>query len=146
MLTGKKLTYVWLEYMTNDVICQRFTVGNRGRTKRYPPHDSQHSSKHRRRNKDLQLSGAQTCLFAFVCSKRRNIETQDVKMILGQNCYYIHRPKEYKGCTNGEPWEVKTKLGWTLCGPLPQKEAVQMTASCVTASDDDYLAEQIKTW
>ena len=41
---------------------------------------------------------------------------------------------------------VKTKLGWTLCGPRPQQEAVQMTASCVTASEDDAQAEQIKTW
>ena len=69
-----------------------------------------------------------------------------VKMILGQNCYHIHRPVEYKNCTNGEPWAVKTKLGWTLCGPLPQQKAVQMTASCVTASEVDALAEQIKTW
>ena len=67
-------------------------------------------------------------------------------MILGQNCYHIHRPEEYKSCTNGEPSPVKTKLGWTLCGPLPQQRAVQMTASCVTASEDDVLAEQIKTW
>ena len=41
---------------------------------------------------------------------------------------------------------MKTKLGWTLAGPLPQQKAVQMTASCVTASEDDALAEQIKTW
>ena len=47
---------------------------------------------------------------------------------------------------NSESGAVKTKLGWTLCGPLPQQEAVQMTASCVTASEDDTLAEQIRTW
>ena len=41
---------------------------------------------------------------------------------------------------------MKTKLGWTLCGPLPQQESVQMAASCVTTSEDDALAEQIKTW
>ena len=67
-------------------------------------------------------------------------------MNLGQNCYPIHRPEEFKSGTNGEPWAVKTKLGWTLCGPPPQQEAVQMTASCVTASEDVALAEQIKTW
>ena len=38
------------------------------------------------------------------------------------------------------------KLGWTLCGPLPQQKAVQETASCVTASENDALTEQIKTW
>ena len=58
-------------------------------------------------------------------------------MILGQNCYHIHRPEEYKSCANGEPWAVKTKLGWTLCGPLPQQKAVQMTASCVTKFDGE---------
>ena len=46
---------------TNEVKCERFTVGIRGK-ERHTPHDSLHSSKHRLRNKDLQLSGAQTCL------------------------------------------------------------------------------------
>ena len=41
---------------------------------------------------------------------------------------------------------MKTKLGWTLCETLPQRKAVQMTASCVTAFEDDVLAEKIKTW
>ena len=65
-------------------------------------------------------------------------------MTLGQNSYHIHRPEEHKNCTNGEPWSVKKKLGWTLCGPLSQQEAVQMTTSCVTASEVDPLAERIK--
>ena len=73
------------------------------------------------------------------------LKLKDVKMILGQNCYHIHRPEDSKSGTNGEPWPVRTKLGWTLCGPLPQQEATQMTVSCVTASEDDALAEQIKT-
>ena len=119
---------------TNDVKCERFTVGIRGKARSDTPHDSLHAPKHRRRIKDLQLSRAQTCLFSFVGSKRRNIEAQRCKMILGQNCYHIHRPEEYRSGTDGEPWAVKTKLGWTLCGPLPPQEAVQMTASCVTAS------------
>ena len=41
---------------------------------------------------------------------------------------------------------MKTKLGWILCGQLPPQEAVQMTASCLTAPEGDVLAEQIKTW
>ena len=67
-------------------------------------------------------------------------------MILGQNCYPIHRPEEYKSGANDEPWAVQTKLGWTLCGPLPQQKAVQMTASFVTASEDDDVSKQNKTW
>ena len=41
---------------------------------------------------------------------------------------------------------MKTKLGWILCGRLPHQEAVQITASCSLAYEDDALAEQIKTW
>ena len=67
-------------------------------------------------------------------------------MILGQKCHQIHPPEEFKSGTNGEPWAVKTKLGWALCGTLPQQEALQMTASCVRASEDDALVEQLKTW
>ena len=40
---------------------------------------------------------------------------------------------------------METKPEWTLSDPLLQQEAVQMTASCVTASEEDALAEQIKT-
>ena len=74
------------------------------------------------------------------------LKLEDVKMIMRQNCYNIHRPEEYKSCTNGEPWAVKTKLGWALCGPLPQQEGMQMTASCVKTSEAGALAEHIKTW
>ena len=75
--------------------------------------------------------------------REETMKLKDVKIIFRQNCYRIHRPEEYKSGTNGEP---KRNLKWTLCGPLPQQEAVQVTASCVTASEDDALAEQIKTW
>ena len=51
--------------------------------KRYTPKDSLHSSKHRHRSKDLQLSVAQTCLPPFVGSKRRNIETQQCENDFG---------------------------------------------------------------
>ena len=64
------------------------------------------------------------------------LKPKDVKMILGQNCNHKHRPEKYKSCTNDEPWTVKMKLGLTLCGPLPQQEAVQMTATCETGSQE----------
>ena len=50
---------------------------------RHTPHDGLHAPKHRRRIKDLQLSGAQACLSSFVGSKRRNIETQRCKNDIG---------------------------------------------------------------
>ena len=132
---------------TNDVKCERFTVGIRGKAMG----DTHHMTVYTHPNIDAgtKVYNYQVLKLAYphlsVLSEE-TLKLKDVKMILGQNCYHIHRAVEYKSCTNGEPWAVKTKLGWTLCGPLPQQKAVQMTASCVTASEDDALAEQIKTW
>ena len=132
---------------TNDVKCERFTVGIRGKAMT----DTHRMTVYTHPNIDAgtKIYNYQELKLAYphlsVLSEE-SLKLKDVKMILGQNCYPIHRPEEYKSCANGEPWAVKTKLGWTLCGPLPQKKAVQMTASCVTASEDDALAEQIKLW
>ena len=132
---------------TNDVKCERFTVGICGKAMS----DTHHMKIYTHPNIDAgtKIYNYQELKLAYphlsVLSEE-TLKLKDVKMILGRNCYHIHRPVEYKSCTNGEPWAVKTKLGWTLCGPLPQQKAVQMTASCVTASEDDVLAEQIKTW
>ena len=132
---------------TNDVKCERFTLGIRGKAMS----DTHHMTVYTHPNIDAgtKIYNYQELKLAYphlsVLSEE-TLKLKDVKMILGQNCYHIHRPEEYQSCANGEPWAVKTKLGWTLCGPLPQQRAVQMTASCVTAAEDDVLAEQIKTW
>ena len=49
---------------TNDKKCKQLTMGIRGNSKSNTHHKtiSLHSSKHRRPNKDLQVSGVQTCL------------------------------------------------------------------------------------
>ena len=125
---------------TNDVKWERFTVGIRGKAMS----DTHHMTVYTHPNIDAgtkiynyqELSLAYSHLSVL---SEETLKLKDVKMILGQNCYHIYRPVEYKSCTNGEPWAVKTKLGWTLCGPLPRQKAVQMT-------EDDLLAEQIKTW
>ena len=132
---------------TNDVKCERFTVGIPGQAMS----DTHHMTVYTHPNID-----AGTMIYTYQELKlayphlsvlsEETLKLKDVKMILGQNGYHIHRPEEYKSCANGEPWAVKTKLGWTSCGPLPQQKAVQMTASGVTASEDDALAEQINTW
>ena len=132
---------------TNDVKCERFTVGICGKGMS----DTYHMTVYTHPNLDAgtKIYNYQELKLAYphlsVLSEE-TLKLKEVKIILGQNCYHKHRPVEYENCTNGEPWAVKTKLGWTLCGPLPQQTAVQMTASCVTASEDDVLAEQIKTW
>ena len=132
---------------TNDVKCERLTVGNRDKAKS----DTHHMTFYTHPNRDAgpeiynyrELKHTYPHLSVL---SEETLKLKDVKMIWGQNCYHIHWPEDYKSGTNGESWAVKTKLGWTLCGPLPQQEAVQMTASCVTASEDGAMAEQIKTW
>ena len=132
---------------TNEVKCERLTVGIRGKARSdthrmtvytHPNIDAGSKIYHFRELKDAYPH--------LSVLSEETLKLKDVKMILGQHCYPIHRPEEYRSGANEEPWAVKTKLGWTLCGPLPQQKAVQMTASCVTASEDDVLAEQIKTW
>ena len=132
---------------TNEVKCERLDVGIRGKTR----NDTHLMTVYTHPNIDVgskiyvyrDLKHAYPHLSVL---SEETLKLRDVKMILGQNCYLIQRPEKYKSGTNGEPWAVKTKLGWTLCGQLPQQEAVQMTASCVSTSEDDALAEQIKTW
>ena len=132
---------------TNDLKCERFTLVIRGKTKS----DTHHMTVYSHPNIDAgtKIHNYQEFKLAYphlsVLSEE-TLKLKDVKLILRQHCYHIHRPEEYKSCTSGESWAVKTKLEWTLCGPLPQQEAVQMTASRVTASEEDVLAEQIKTW
>ena len=131
---------------TNGEKCERLTVGICGKARS----DTHYMTVYTHPNIDAgskiynyrELKHAYPHLSVL---SEETLKLKDVKMILGQNCYHIHRPEEYKSGTNSEPWAVKSKLGWTLCRPLPQQEAVQMTASCVTASEDGALAEQIKT-
>ena len=53
--------------------------------------------------------------------KDSTINLKDVKVILGQHCYHLHRAIEYRKCGNAKPWAVRTKLGWMLSGPLSNK-------------------------
>ena len=132
---------------TKDVKCKQFTLGIRGKTKS----DTHQMTVYTHPNIDTgaKIYNYQELKLAyphFSVLSEETLKLNVVKMILGQNCYHIHRPEEYKSCTNDKPWAVKTKLGWTLCGPLPQQEAVQMAASVVTACGDVVMAEQIKIW
>ena len=55
----------------------------------------------------------------------RNLPNQSynlnkVQVILGQDCYDIHHPFEFKKSEDkAAPWAVKSKVAWTLSGPLP---------------------------
>ena len=69
-----------------------------------------------------------------------------VKVVLGQDNYPLLSPVEYRKGKRNEPWAVKTKLGWTLSGPLSKYEVAQVAATCRVAADDDGQGAQIRTW
>ena len=77
--------------------------------------------------------------------KDSTINLGDVKVILGQDCYHLHRATDYRMCGNGKPWAVRTKLGWMLSGPLPQQESAKLATENLFAAELDPLAGQMKT-
>ena len=99
---------------TNEVKCERLTVGICGKARS----NTHHMTVYTHPNIDAgskiydyrELKDAYPHLSVL---SEETLKLKAVKMILGQNCYPIHQPEEYKSGTNGEPWAVKKKLGWT---------------------------------
>ena len=77
--------------------------------------------------------------------KDSTINLGEVKVILGQDCYHLHRAIDYRKCGNAKPWAVRTKLGWMLSGPLPQQESAKLATESLFAAELDPLAGQMKT-
>ena len=77
--------------------------------------------------------------------KDSTINLKDVKVILGQDCYHLHRAIDYRKCGNAKPWAVRTKLGWMLSGPLPQQETAKLANESLIFADVDPLVDQMKT-
>ena len=73
------------------------------------------------------------------------INLKDVKVILGQDCYHLHRAIGYRKCGKSKPWAVLTKLGWMLSGPLPQQETAKFATESLVFADVDPLVDQMKT-
>ena len=46
--------------------------------------------------------------------KDSTINLGEVKVILGQDCYHLHRAIDYRKGGKAKPWAVRTKLGWML--------------------------------
>ena len=78
--------------------------------------------------------------------KDSTINLGDVKVILGQDCYPLHRATEYRKCGNAKPRAVQMKLGWIFSGPLPQQETVKLATESLVAVEVDPLTNQVKTW
>ena len=70
----------------------------------------------------------------------------EVQKILGQECYDIHHPLEFKkSFKKTAPWAVKSKIGWALSGPLSVKQAATL-ATTATAIADNKLSNQLSKW
>ena len=78
--------------------------------------------------------------------KDSTINLREVKVILGQDCYYLHRAIDYRKCGNAKTWAVRAKLGWMLSGPLPEHETAKLATESLVAAEVDPLANQMKTW
>ena len=80
---------------TNEVECERLTVGIRGKTRS----DTHHMTVYTHPNIDAgsniydyrELKHAYPHLSVL---SEETLKLKDVKLILGQNCYHIHRPEE----------------------------------------------------
>ena len=77
--------------------------------------------------------------------KDSTINLKDVKVILGQDCYHLHRATDYRKRGNAKPWAVRTKLGWMLSGPLPQQGSTKLAIENLFAAELDLLPGQVKT-
>ena len=96
------------------------------------------------RTYDLKkLKGSYPHLFVL---KDSTINLRNVKVILGQDCYHLHRAIGYRKCGKSKPCADLTKLGWMLSGPLPQQESAKLATESLFAAKLDPFAGQMKTW
>ena len=77
--------------------------------------------------------------------KDSTVNLRDVKVILGQDCYHLHRAIGYRKCGKSKPWAVLTKVGRMLSGPLPQQETAKLATESFGFVDVDPLVDQMKT-
>ena len=81
----------------------------------------------------------------------RNLTNQSynlnvVQLILGQDCYNIHHPFEFKKSEDKAAlWAGKSKIRWALSGPLPAKQAATLETTAISIADDK-LANQLNKW
>ena len=77
--------------------------------------------------------------------KDYTVNLKDVEVILGHDCYHLHRAIGYRKCGKSKPCAVLTKLWWMLSGPMPQQETAKFATESLVFPDVDSLADQMKT-
>ncbi len=61
----------------------------------------------------------------------------NVELVLGQTALFCTHPLEYKISGNFSPVVIRMPLGWTVGGPLPQREFRKASSFLVTSQDAD---------
>ena len=79
---------------------------------------------------------------SFESTSKIEFDSKDVKVVIGQDIFQLLFPMDHRKEKKNEPWAVKTKLGWTLSGPLPKNEIAQLATAFAT-TDNDQLSEQV---
>ena len=77
-------------------------------------------------NRTYNLKKLKKNISSPVSFEDSTINLKDVKLILGQDCYHLHRGTYYRQCGKAKTWAVRTKQGWMLSGPLPQQESAKL--------------------
>ena len=77
-----------------------------------------------------------------------DVELQDVKRAeIGIDVTEIIIPREVRERPSGSPFEIKTKLGWTVTGAVPRYSRDSESVSFIhVASPEEELNELTKTW
>ena len=71
----------------------------------------------------------------------------EVQVIIGQDCYEIHHPLEFKKSEDKAlPWALKSKIGWAVNGPLPAKQAANLATTATSVSEDKLAKQLSKMW
>ena len=73
----------------------------------------------------------------------------EVQVTLGQKRYDVHQPLEFRMSEyKTSPWAVRSNIGSALRNPLPEKQTATLatTATSITATTDEKIANQLSKW
>ena len=73
-------------------------------------------------------------------------ESKEVKLLIGQDCPEALTPLDIIRGGRCEPWASRTRLGWSLNGPMSKVKATarKVTSHFLTAQSDTTLNEQVE--
>jgi hypothetical protein len=77
----------------------------------------------------------------------QDLDKAEIKVILGSDATEIIIPREVREGPKGSPYGIKTKLGWTITGKIPEYVRKSESVYFVhVASSEEELNEMVKSW